>query len=198
MGTLSDNTYNPSADASWMTVYNVDTSKLTKNREAVLNTAFNMTTTNCTYKMDGATMDKERLAGTTPSVIDCSGYVCRVYYDAGFTNYKNRIITSGWPSSSLWEPVKYSDIAPGDTLVFDSSGVGHALIYVSGSSTKLSEVIVLQSTNMGGKNGPQIGAYKGRDRGIDTKGKAANDGVYHCYKFKEIESDKSTIKTKTY
>ena len=192
-------TYVPSGSTDWMKAFNIDVSKLTPAREALLNTAYNITKTDCKYAQAGGTMDSERKSGKTPTLLDCSGFICRAYYDTGFTGFE-RVPTAGYPAkTSMFSCISASTVLPGDIMVFnDGHNRGHALMYLAGRGSQVKNYTVMQSTT-GGQNGPQIGKY-GASRSVDVAASpdAKNDGVYHFYKYKNIDASNISLKVTRY
>lgn len=209
MNTISQDTpgtWSPK-DVSWMASYHVDTSKLTEDRIAVLNVAYNYVQMECPYVYGAEgqwvkSVDHANSIAADPKnhrlnssmekyfpsyCFDCSGFVYKVYEDAGFT--LNRLLASGiWNSTTVWKTIDKADMLPGDVV---ASG-GHTMIFLSGKITtdfRSATMIEAPETNK------LVKISKSRNGSTVGRGRS----VYKCKRFSKIDTGargSATIRTK--
>jgi hypothetical protein len=208
----ADDSFVPSSSNSstaWMEAYGVDVSSLSVNQINELQTAYNLVNLpNCTYEQDGPTMDKEMNSDSTPTVLDCSGFVSRVLDDTGFTGrYHIRQTCTGLMYSDDFECIDPSDLQPGDILVNGN----HTMIYLSGytGGSTLANVTIMESNRAGeeynsscwnytyNRWGPNIRTLGSQSSCVlATDGEPKMDG-YNTYilRIKTRDTDTTTIGT---
>lgn len=195
---MNSNSYVPTGTASWLSVYGISDSSLSVNRLNELQTAYNIVQLPCCTYASGSgdvnIMDSEFRNKLKPTKLDCSGFVCRVLHDTGFTGFNVRKSTAALITyTSILEPIMPSELAPGDILVRRDSNSGHTMIYLSGydgNSTSVRCTVMESNTNINqsyNRDGPNIRELSGNmEFAMSTT--PQNDGKYYCFRLKDVES----------
>lgn len=187
-----EDTFSVPTDTSWMTAYNVDTSKLTDDRINVLTTAYNMTKVGCKYEQNGTVMDREFDKKYIPTLLDCSGFVSKVFNNTGFTNINYRHYTGAIAKQDVFECISKNDVKPGDIFCSDGTKNAHTVIYLSGTiKDSPGNLMVIHSTKNSGQNGPAVKLYSnGSYRKLTTSTTPKAGDTFYAYKIKGIDTGK--------
>lgn len=203
----------PTGDMAWMSAYGIDTSKVSVNRANLLQTGYNMVQLkNCQYchfyKGDGvgeaqvAAMSNEYVNKTTPTRLECAGFVCRAYRDTGFSGFETRMSCGGFidNNGNIWECIEPQEMEPGDVMVYISGDKGHAMIYLSGAVSSggpvactVMESNTVTNTQMN-RDGPNIRTVGGYFTFANDTTPTRN-GNYYCLRLKTIDTAVTAEKT---
>lgn len=122
------------ATGAWYLQYNVDESKLTPDRVAVLNKAYEFYQLDIPYVLSHGS----GIYTTIPQHLDCSSFVWRCYRDTIAPNIPLMTTAAMFTDYNTWETIAPSELAPGDICLIrktNSQGAvsGHVMIYIGGS-----------------------------------------------------------------
>lgn len=202
-----EDTFVASAAASdWMKAYNIDESALNENRVNVLNTAYNLLQTGARYVCNGCGHSHAFDEGILPTIIECSGFVGKVFANSGFPA-QNAATPNILNQSDIYKSIDRADMKPGDILCYDLSGGsnGHVMIYLSGNTnTDTATIYTIESTSSGGgivcysSDGTGIQIRQKVLSGIHSIGVGAPAHNNHYYPFRAEGIDSNSVKTKVW